>query len=160
MPVTPVSDILTDPELRELRRQYDQQSAGVVFGAVLPMLYPPVTDYIEAVGSTLYPEWGQGQPACPIKPADRERCLLTLLGSRQETLNLAVHIYLALVNEISPGEIAHILVLAGIYSGMSSFAHSIVIEAATLGVLKGLLTTPNNAGPQAVYDALKATFRL
>ncbi len=152
----PVTDILTAPELKELRRQYDPRKAGEIFGGVLPQLYPPATGYIDAVGSTLYGDWQSG-PTGPLKPENRERCILTVLGSRQENRNLAIHIYLALMYGVSPAEIAHILVLAGIYSGISSFAHSIGIEVVTLTKLKGLVAS-NAAGVEQVNDALKATF--
>jgi hypothetical protein len=118
-------------------------------------LYPPVKNYVEAVGTTLYPEM-QATPDGPLARANRERCVLAVLGGRQESLNLAVHIYLALVNGVSPGEIAHILALAGVYGGMGSFAHSLDIEKVTLEHLKTLYRKP--ADPLAVFIELKTAF--
>jgi alkylhydroperoxidase/carboxymuconolactone decarboxylase family protein YurZ len=47
---------------------------------------------------------------------DRERILVALLAHQGAEGNLALHIYLALMEGVTPGEIAEILFLAGIYT--------------------------------------------
>ncbi len=151
-----VTDILTDPELKQLRDQYDPFKAGQAMGGGLVADYPPVGDLIGSIGRTLYPEMQNPPKTGPLAPADRERCVLAVLGARQENLNLAVHVYLALCYDVSPGESAHILVLAGVYGGLGSFAHSLDVEKQTLTELKGMI--PNAADPITVLKKLKLVF--
>lgn len=158
-PAMDVREILTEYELEELRKQYDALEMGETIGTVLPEIYPPIAAYMSAVGQTLYPEFQKGGGKdSPLSAANRERCLVTLLAARRgEGVNLAVHIYLALVNGVCPAEIARILVLAGIYSGISAFPPGVTVEARTLATLKAVVGK-GDARPAQVYDALKKAF--
>ena len=77
--------------------------------------------------------------------------------SNKDLMMVPEHDEIWIGHDISPAEITHILVLAGIYSGISSFADAIGVEVGTLSALKKL-AVPNAGSPRQVYDALRAVF--
>jgi alkylhydroperoxidase/carboxymuconolactone decarboxylase family protein YurZ len=58
---------------------------------------------------------------------DRERVVLALLASQGAGRNLAIHVYLALMEGVSAIEIIDILFLSGIYSGVNLLSQSLKV---------------------------------
>jgi alkylhydroperoxidase/carboxymuconolactone decarboxylase family protein YurZ len=56
---------------------------------------------------------------------DRERVVVALLASQGSQGNLALHIYLALMEGVEPHEIAEILFLTGLYAGTNRLTASL-----------------------------------
>ena len=50
-------------------------------------------------------------------PKDRERCLIAILASRDAGLNLALHIYVGLMEGLSPMDMADIIFLGDLHGG-------------------------------------------
>jgi carboxymuconolactone decarboxylase family protein len=154
-PPTPkdLTQILTKTDLQVIVGQYDP----VLMGKLLPILpvtqYSPIKPYLATIGATLYPEFDPQLPANPLSAPNRERCLVALLASRARHVELAIHIYMALVNGIEPAELAHILVAAGVYTGVDTVAIAFAVMQTTLETLKGI-AAPGKAGPGAVLNAL------
>jgi ubiquinone/menaquinone biosynthesis C-methylase UbiE/alkylhydroperoxidase/carboxymuconolactone decarboxylase family protein YurZ/uncharacterized protein YbaR (Trm112 family) len=152
-----ISDILTHSELARLRQQYDALLMGTLMGSVFTTTYPASTPYIDTIGALFY-----GGPTANLTDAvlnapNRERCLIALLATRGAGLNLALHIYMALAANVSPEEIAQILLLVGTYSGVDNFAGAIQAEQKTLETLRTVLQA-GSATPKEVFAALVKAF--
>jgi alkylhydroperoxidase/carboxymuconolactone decarboxylase family protein YurZ len=154
-----VTDILTAADLLNLRNAYNANLAEMT--AILSAVgldYPPVQDWLTSVGNTMFRELSPTPaPNLPVLPIDRERCLIALIAERRETLNLAVHIYMGLMNGLSPAEVANVLALTGIYGGISAYIRGIRVAEQTFKVLEVLAPLPIR-GPKAAVTALSVTF--
>src|SRR5262245_5589759 len=60
-----------------------------------------------------------------LSSADRQRCLMALLATRKEAFPLAIHMYIGLMEWVSPDEIKNILFLTGVYMGVPTFVAGI-----------------------------------
>jgi alkylhydroperoxidase/carboxymuconolactone decarboxylase family protein YurZ len=162
-----VSHVLLPRDLDKLRTAYVEfdtadKEAGIPVGVKkllskkLPTVYDRAGEYVRAIADQFYgdlppddpPEHAR-IPRDALSVRDRERCLIGILAVRDAKYNLAVHIYLALMNEVSPEEVANILLLAGMYGGVSTLTDGLDVEVTTLKFLKALvdgclpLTPPN-----------------
>lgn len=155
-----VNDILTPVQLTLFRGAYDPDQMKQLLGAFFPQAYPPSLAYVTAIGDAFFgllPADNAAPPRAQLSAADRERCLVAILASRGGDLGFAIHIYMALMNGVSPGEVAHILFLNGIYTGVDNFAEGLKVEIAVLEHMKALLPG-GQTSPQAVVGALQGTF--
>src|SRR5262249_2383719 len=127
----------------------------------LPNFYGLSKPYIDVINDAFY-NTDLPDDAVPdlrrkaLSVPDRERCLIALLAARGESWALAVHVYVGLMEGISPEEIAHIIYLAGIYSGVSNFIGGIETES---GVLDLLEHTTGALDPGTIATAIQAKFR-
>jgi alkylhydroperoxidase/carboxymuconolactone decarboxylase family protein YurZ len=173
MPTTTVTDInkiLSAKQLVALRAGFTDPAAQKKFktkmGGLLPSLYAGSTPLLAAVGQLFH----DGLPADDAPPPrdllsvrDRERCIIALLAGREMNSNIALHMYIALMEEVSPAEIAHILLLAGIYSGIPSFADGIQMEERLLRFLADRFDLRDPTVPKKpleadlLFDDLRAT---
>jgi alkylhydroperoxidase/carboxymuconolactone decarboxylase family protein YurZ len=127
-----ISSILTDAQVKALRMAY-QPSKDTLLASLkgaLPTKYSLAGDYVAAVTSIFY----EVHPNA-LSEADRERCIVALLASRDADVNLAIHMYLALMEGVNPSELAHILLLAAVYSGVESFSDGLEVEHSLLTLL-------------------------
>jgi ubiquinone/menaquinone biosynthesis C-methylase UbiE/alkylhydroperoxidase/carboxymuconolactone decarboxylase family protein YurZ/uncharacterized protein YbaR (Trm112 family) len=150
-----VKDILSETVLADLRGQYDEKEMRGVLSGFFPRVYALSLNYATAILDAFYgdlPSDLAPPPRTALSVRDRERCLIALLASRGADRNLALHIYIALMNEISPEEIAHILFLAGIYTGVDNLAKGLAAEVKVLEALRTLVVEglPHRAGHVAV----------
>ena len=111
----------------DLHKNYSDAAALAAIGGIIGGRYAEAADYSRSIVKAFYdPADLPPENAPPYRTAltqsDRERCLIALLVSQGETLTLALHIYLALMLEVSPAEIGHIIFLTGVYSGASRYA--------------------------------------
>ena len=152
-----IRDILTDNQLTALREQFDPQQMNALLGASLSADYPPSVPHLETIGDLFYGGRDGSMASATLSAANRERCLVAILAARGSGLNLALHIYIALTANVSPEEIAHILLLVGTYSGIDNFAGAIQNEAKTLHEL-GRVVDAGSATPKDVFLALVKAF--
>jgi alkylhydroperoxidase/carboxymuconolactone decarboxylase family protein YurZ len=153
-----VAEILSDRETSLIVLHYDAEEMGKLLREALPPLYPPGAPYVVAIEGALYPEFASTCTSGPLAADDRERCLVALLAMRGERLELAIHIYLAIANGVSPAEVAHILLLTAVYAGIPAFPKSLEVEVQTLLTLKRMIDSGEPATPRQVYAALRIVF--
>ena len=160
-PITNIRDHVSLPKIVLLRGAYRRDAALGLLNSVLPAIYDKAREYSDTVARAFYgplppdqgPEWRDA-----LSLQDRERCLIALLASRRAEVELAVHIYLAVMEEMSPEEIANILMLVGMYTGLDNFSHSLRVEAKTLDVLNAIIDGGKNRDALSVLLALSAAF--
>lgn len=156
-----VTGILTNQELMRIQNEYDPQEMLMILAGTLPSEYAPSKGYVDAIGDAFYgtlPPDDAPPPRDKLSLQDRERCTIALLASPDVDFALGLHIYVALANQVSPGEVAHVLLLAGVYRGIATFNAGLDTEILTLQTLKTLLSQ-GLATPGAVVQALRMAFR-
>lgn len=177
---TPVNRYLSEKDIKTLKGMYKRKDIDNILKTFLPHIYEPSKGYVEAVNDAFF---GKLEPDTQtsrtgLSDADRERCIIALLASRGESLTLALHIYMALMERVLPEEIAHIILLAGVYAGADNFTNGLNTEVETLKVLQMQLTAqkrltaqrqltapaPKKQGPHplsaaAVFGALRDTLQ-
>lgn len=151
--------LILTTELVKLRAQYNARLGEMEF--ILSNVatdFPPVKPWLDGVGETIFTEFLQPAPqGLPLSAKDRERCLIALIAERRETLNLAVHIYMGLMNDISPAEVCNVLALSAVYGGISAYIRGIKVAEATFTELVKVSREPV-CGPAKVVPALAAKF--
>lgn len=173
-PMPKLKDILLDEDIATLREGYDRDGMNKQLRDTFSTLYASTTGYIGAISDVFYelPEDIRQQPNDKLSPANRERCLIALLTARGGGFTLATHIYLALMegfkdavkpqDDISVEEIAHMIFLAGVYSGADNLALSLVTLVKTLKILKqhAVEGTDEACSQEAIFKRLKAEFNM
>ena len=147
-PLDAVSGTLALADLEKLRGAYKREDMTKILVETLPKAYVLSMEYVDAIGDLLYskllPEESDPGLRSALSVEDRERCLVAVLASREAGLALAIHVYIALMEGVSPQEIAHILLLVGIYSGIDHLTGGLKTELQVLGALKKQI---NAGGP-------------
>jgi alkylhydroperoxidase/carboxymuconolactone decarboxylase family protein YurZ len=166
-----ISGILTEDQLGQLRAAWGdptedsqnrtaQQRFKIEMGTFLPQIYPLSGALLEAIKDIFYgdlpPDSGTA-PRSALSEMDRERIIVAVLAGREINSNIGLHMYIALVLGISPAEIAHILLLAGVYSGIPSFADGVQMEEILLTFLAGRFTRGDSIKPDELFGEMKAT---
>ncbi len=146
-----IDDALKQPQLDTLRKEYSNPDAVQILSRGIPALDDRTATYIDAIRSAFY-------DGTAMRPKDRERCLIAILSSRDAGLNLAIHVYLGLMRGLSPGEIADIIFLGGIYTGVDRMSDGLAAEMKTLTVLAQVATPPGNCKVADVMKALHDAF--
>ena len=146
-----IDDVLQPPQLQLLRDAYRNQDAVQILSSGIPALDDRTAEYINAIRRAFY-------EGTAMQPKDRERCLIAVLASRDAGLNLAIHIYLGLMEDLSPGEIADVIFLGGIYSGVDRISDGLAAEVKTLTVLAQVATPPRSCTVGQVMQALHDAF--
>jgi alkylhydroperoxidase/carboxymuconolactone decarboxylase family protein YurZ len=147
-----IDTTLSDEQLTNLRNAYSRPAMIELLTTGVPKRYRQTRGYIDAVGTAFYPDNDGGDT---MAAKDRERCLIAILGSRDAGLNLSIHIYLGLMEGLLPREIADIIFLAGVYTGVDRMSDGLAALVATLNALAKL---PKSSGPRAVLGALLNAF--
>jgi alkylhydroperoxidase/carboxymuconolactone decarboxylase family protein YurZ len=156
-----MKDELTSAELGILKKGYDREKVVKYMGNALPLLYEPSKAYISAITGTftgdLPDEDEEGRDR--LSRLDRERCIIALLASRGEESTLAIHIYIAMAEGVTPDEIANIILLTGVYSGVSNFTNGLGVLLKMTTVLRGLIKEEEGELESAVaLEKLSETF--
>src|SRR5262245_37938360 len=125
-----VDAALTNDQLGILRQAYAKEDMITLLSAGMPSLDARTTQYIESIRQAFYDGGGT-----TIGPKDRERCLIAVLVSRDSGLNLALHIYLGLMEGLTPQEVADVIFLSGGYTGVDRISDGLATVVKTLGVL-------------------------
>jgi alkylhydroperoxidase/carboxymuconolactone decarboxylase family protein YurZ len=140
--ITNIRDYLPLPKVMVLQNAYVRDDAMSLLNSVLPLTYDYATEYVTAVGDAFFgdlPEDTGPMWRSTLSIQDRERCVITLLASQRAVLELAIHVYLAVMEGLSPEEVANILMLTGMYAGLDSFSHGLRVEAKALATLAALV---------------------
>ena len=156
-----IDDILTDGQLQMLRADYNEDEMIQLLSSGIPGIDKRTTDFVTAIRRSFYGRetyfFPGGEQAMSAK--DRERCLIAVLASRDAGLNLALHIYNGLMAELSPQEIADIIFLCGVYTGVDRISDGLWAEERTLQALKRIAVPPLLCSVGNVVPALVAAFR-
>jgi carboxymuconolactone decarboxylase family protein len=152
-----LSTILSQTELDIIVGQYDPVVVGKLLSAGLANQHQVIRPYLSGIGDSLYPEFDPSPHANPLSAANRERCLVALLASRSRRLELAIHSYMALANGVAPGELAQIILAAGVYTGVDTVASAFDTLQTTLQNLKDLVMA-KTADPGKVLAKLAEAF--
>jgi alkylhydroperoxidase/carboxymuconolactone decarboxylase family protein YurZ len=146
-----IDDVLQPPQLEMLRKEYREQDAVQILSSGIPALDDRTAEYINSIRRAFY-------EGTAMEPEDRERCLIAVLASRDAGLNLAIHIYLGLMEGLSPAEIADVVFLGGIYTGVDRISDGLAAEMKTLTVLAEVATPPSSCAVAQVMQALRDAF--
>jgi alkylhydroperoxidase/carboxymuconolactone decarboxylase family protein YurZ len=147
---------LTAEQLAALQGGYSRTVMDAVATKIVSGPYPPSAGLTAFAGERFYND----KPPT-LSPANRERCLLALFaGGRRPTFAVAVHIYWAMMEGVSVDEIAEIILLSTLYSGLDVLTDG----NRTLTLTLGELAKAADAGGDAVkastlLPALVAKFR-
>jgi len=144
---------LSSAEIDVVAGSYDPVAMGQLLSATLIGLYSPTEHLLRGIGDALYPEFDANGSDTPLTAANRERCLVALLASRTRTLELAIHIYMAIANRVAPDELRQILLVVAAYTGIDTAANGFRMLETALQVLKAC-AQKDSAEPQTVLAAL------
>lgn len=153
--MTQLADILSYENIQTLKEGYgDGKAMSDLLAQFLPANYIESTEYSTAImdefySGAMFPHDTPGHLSRP----DRERCLIAILTSRGPDFNLGVHIYMALMNDVTAKEIATIIFLAGVYSGVDNLTEGFKIEQKTLATLQTLVNAAKREGKAALAPA-------
>lgn len=150
--IADLTKILNANELKTVVDQYDPVTMGQLLSFKLLAQYPAIRPELTGIGDTIYPELNS-KPDGPLSAANRERCLVALLACRSRRLELAIHVYMALANGVTPAELAHIVVATGIYTGVDTISNA-------LDVLQGTFTTLQKLAQNNAVDPGRAIAEL
>jgi hypothetical protein len=129
----PIDDVLSETGLQALRQAYSEAEMTGLLSAGIPGLDKDAFKYIATIRRQFYD--GSRRK---MEPRDRERVLIGILASRDAGLNLALHVYVGLMENLSPHDIADIIFLSGIYTGVDCMSDGLGTVARTLDVLSQL----------------------
>jgi len=156
-----ITSFLPRRKLSDLRNQFKRKSGKSqmqgILRCVLPDMYADSKAYVDAIVHTYFdPKTDKmAKHGGELNQSDRERCIIALLAAQGGQFTLALHIYLGLMNNIPLAEVAHTLLLAGVYTGVNRFAEGMFVYVKTLKVLASLT---GDVGPDAVNKALRVAF--
>jgi alkylhydroperoxidase/carboxymuconolactone decarboxylase family protein YurZ len=157
-----ISTILHRDKLKSLRTAYSDESADELLRDETPKLYGPAAAYFGAVVETYYlpaaAKFDANGERTTLDPLDRQRVVIALQAATGQEAPLAIHIYIGLMLGLTVDEIANILLLTGVYSGVPNFFTGLGTLATTLLVLKGVAATRDHSC-NAVLTAIRATWR-
>lgn len=148
-----IDSILSPTQLGALREAYKPARMKRLLSSGIPNLDADTAGYIEAIRKAFYDQCSRH-----MEPKDRERCLIAVLASRDGGLNLALHVYAGLMEQLSPDDIADTVFLAGIYTGVDRISDGLATVANTLAVLRQLADR-GTCTVEQVATALVLTFR-
>ena len=142
-PLPPVEALLPPAALERLRAGFDE--AAMLYGADMAVKYPypPAGPWTDPPGDMFY----RTKPLLPHKK--REMVLLATLTGQRAYSELAVHVYWGLMEGLDPDEIANVLLLTSMYTGMPTWSNAI-------RVLRTALTTLAKIAAEAETDPTRA----
>ncbi len=149
-----IDSVLSSAQLDTLRRAYFEEDMVGLLSSGIPGLDDRTADFIAAIRKAFYDGSAESMSA-----KDRERCLIAILASRDAGLNLALHVYCGLMEGLSPQEIADVIFLGGIYTGVDRISDGLAAEMRTLGVLACAAVSPPSCTVSQVVSDLMAAFR-
>ena len=147
-----IRSALSNDQLTTLRGRYDSRQMTAFLSRGIPGLHKNTSDYIQAIRTAFYDK-------SRMQPRDREICLIGILAARGAGLNLALHIYIGLMEGLSPDDVADVIFLAGIYMGVDVMSDGLDTTLRTLTVLAQVATSPRDCTVLQVAAALRAVFK-
>jgi alkylhydroperoxidase/carboxymuconolactone decarboxylase family protein YurZ len=137
-----VSDSLSPESLAQLKRAFDVRELEDLYETVMGGRYERTLPYVQMVRTRFHDNQPPDSETTRdrISEEDRERCIIAILASRGAVRNLALHIYAALMLGIKAEEIADVIFLAGVYSGVPAVANGLDTQIKVLKKLEQLAT--------------------
>src|SRR5262249_51884342 len=139
-----VKKFLAEGKLDQLRKRFasdkGKSQTAKILASILPDLYSVSGEYVASIVKTYFADRPATRQLLDSRLAenDRERCIIALLAGQGAQYPLSLHIYLAMMLGVTPHEVAHILLLAGVYTGVNRFADGIFVHIRTLAALSRL----------------------
>ena len=152
-----IADYFRDGEaLRALRAAYARHRDELVqqMRDHIPRRYRTAAAFVAAIEGTFY-------AGGALTAANRERCIVALLAARDEQHFLAIHLYVALMEGVAPEEIAEVVFLSAVYTGVPALTRGIAVLEKTLELLEQLGSGSDAAALHpitGVLPALQAAF--
>lgn len=149
-----ISKLLPGETLKKLREGYNPDLVAEQLEFKTPHLYMRAQRYFSAVVDTFFehlPYVDSANARIALNPDDRQRCILALQAATGQESPLAIHIYIGLMEGLGVDEIANILLLAGVYTGVPNFFTGLSTLATTLK----LLAAQTAFTPDAVLTAIQ-----
>ena len=143
-----IDKLLDESALRRLRATWDRNAMTQATVSVMNKQYAAFAAWNEAVTDAFYSE------TSPLRPVDRERCLIALLTVSGPPVSLGLHAYAGLMEGISPTEVVHIVGLAAHYRGITRLSDSFPTLRRTFTILQqksAEIANPSQA-MQAILD--------
>ena len=110
---------------------------GKVASKVLIQKYPASQTYIEAMNKSLFHQPANEPPTlADLSPREREIALIAILSSQRAKLELAIHIYWGLMENLDPPHLAALLMASGMYAGISVQSSGLDVMQATMQALE------------------------
>jgi alkylhydroperoxidase/carboxymuconolactone decarboxylase family protein YurZ len=137
--------------LRALRAAYARHRDELVaqMRDHLPRRYPTADGFVGAIERAFY-------AGGALTAANRERCIVALLAAREERHFLAIHVYLALMEGVAPEEIADVVFLSAVYTGVPALTRGIAVVERTLALLENMAAAGDGAALHPVTGILPA----
>ena len=148
-----IDTVLLDGQLEILRQAYSEADMTQILSSGIPGLDKRTASFIGTIRQAFYDTSQR-----TMEPKDRERCLIAILASRDAGLNLALHMYVGLMVGLSQQEIADIIFLGGIYTGVDRISDGLAAEVRMLEVLSQLAVDPTACTVPRVLQAMMAAF--
>lgn len=123
--------LLNDSEIETLRAKYNPEQLRAANARAFEQIYPPLAPWAQAAASTFFRNG-------PLRPRERELCLITLLAHRAPGVSLANHVYWALMEGVTIAEICEAIGLAGCYGGLPTYTNGVLVLQRTLHILRHL----------------------
>jgi len=163
--VPPIESYLSAASLQALRQAYRRADFYVALKQPLLQVYPRTASYANAIEEDFYYREDPANPnddeqASPdpglLTIRERELCLITLLSAQGGKYDLALHIYLALMEGLSAAAIVNAMFLAGVYAGVPFLAGGLATAIGTLRALEARATQGNaDLSAPAIYGYLR-----
>jgi alkylhydroperoxidase/carboxymuconolactone decarboxylase family protein YurZ len=116
-----VTDLLSRRAIRALRKGYDGATMATLATAVMVKDFAESEAYVNAVHDTMYASPDGSEPLLSeLSGRERETALIPLITSQRAELELAVHVYWGIMEGLSPDEVAGLMLVSGIYSGIGN----------------------------------------
>ena len=89
-----------------------------------------------------------------LDPANRQRCLVTILATRPERFPLALHVFLGLLEGIPISEMRNIFFLVGVYTGIPGMVSGDDLLTELLQILGAELGDGTGKAPAQILTAV------
>ena len=107
--------------------------------------------YAQAVQVGFYDEKHQ-----LLRSERRECVVLALLASQQAERNLGLHVFIALMNGISPAEVVNLMFLTGVYCGINVLTNSLRVVAKTFAAIISAAGDPRSTTVEVIKRVMSA----
>jgi alkylhydroperoxidase/carboxymuconolactone decarboxylase family protein YurZ len=153
--------ILTSDALRALQEGYDRDVVIQMLEKVVPEEYQRAQPYFSAVVETFFrhPDPLVNGMRVALDVQDRQRCILALQAATGQVSPLAIHVYISLMERITVAEIANVLLLAGVYTGVPNFFTGMDTLETTLETMAACAAA-GQTSPPAVLAAIQEAFKI
>jgi len=148
--VEQITEILTKENLASLRANFDQKQADDLLMGGFTQIFKPTALLMKGIDDVLRKHRGNK----PISLKKQEIVIISLLVSQRMAPELGLHVYLGLAHGLSPREIGEIVLVVGVYAGVSAMAMGLETLEATLVKLKAMCDNNGPLNPGSVFCGL------